>query len=81
MEWFSWGMTIPFLTVNVVVGGISRQPALVEGQLEDREYLCLTVSVDHDIVDGAPAARFVNRFVELIERGFGLIGDSGPAEV
>lgn len=68
-----WGMTIPFLTVNVVVGGISLKPGLVEGQLQSRELLCLTVSFDHDIVDGAPAARFVNRFVQLLESGSGLI--------
>ena len=74
-----WGMTIPFLTVNVVVGGISRRPVLVEGgRIEEREYLCLTVSVDHDIVDGAPAARFVSRFVALIEAGDGLV-DEGEA--
>jgi pyruvate/2-oxoglutarate dehydrogenase complex dihydrolipoamide acyltransferase (E2) component len=68
-----WGMTIPFLTINVVVGGISQKPVLVEGTLENREFLCLTVSFDHEIVDGAPAARFTNRFVERIESGFGLV--------
>ena len=31
--------------------------------------------MDHDIVDGAPAARFTARLKELIESGFGL-GDS-----
>jgi len=72
-----WGMTIPFLTVNVVLGGISTKPALVDGRVEPREVLCVTVSVDHEIVDGAPAARFVNRFAELIECGFGLV--DGPA--
>lgn len=70
-----WGMTIPFLTVNVVVGGISSKPLLVEGELREREVLCLTVSFDHEVVDGAPAARFVNRFVELIEMGSGLAGE------
>jgi pyruvate/2-oxoglutarate dehydrogenase complex dihydrolipoamide acyltransferase (E2) component len=75
-----WGMTIPFLTVNIVVGGIVRKPILVEGQIEEREFLCLTVSFDHSIVDGAPAARFVNRFIELIESGSGLIDDSKSAE-
>jgi pyruvate/2-oxoglutarate dehydrogenase complex dihydrolipoamide acyltransferase (E2) component len=32
-----------------------------------RDYLQLTVSFDHDIVDGAPAARFTKRLVELLE--------------
>jgi pyruvate/2-oxoglutarate dehydrogenase complex dihydrolipoamide acyltransferase (E2) component len=75
-----WGMTIPFLTVNVVVGGISRRPMLVDGHLQDREFLCLTLSFDHDIVDGAPAARFVNRFVELVEAGFGPASGSEAAK-
>ena len=35
--------------------------------MEEKEFLCLTVSVDHDIVDGAPAARFIRQFMRLIE--------------
>jgi pyruvate/2-oxoglutarate dehydrogenase complex dihydrolipoamide acyltransferase (E2) component len=30
------------------------------------------VEVDHDIIDGAPAARFVSRLKALLEAGFGL---------
>jgi pyruvate/2-oxoglutarate dehydrogenase complex dihydrolipoamide acyltransferase (E2) component len=51
-------------TTNITIGGIGRRQA--------REVLCLTVSVDHDIVDGAPAARFTQRLKELIEEGHGL---------
>ncbi len=32
----------------------------------------MTLSFDHDIVDGAPAARFARRLKELIESGYGL---------
>jgi pyruvate/2-oxoglutarate dehydrogenase complex dihydrolipoamide acyltransferase (E2) component len=32
-----------------------------------REFLNLTVSFDHDIVDGAPAARFVRSLADLVE--------------
>jgi pyruvate/2-oxoglutarate dehydrogenase complex dihydrolipoamide acyltransferase (E2) component len=39
---------------------------------EEREYLCLTLSMDHDIILGAPAARFTQRLRELIESGAGL---------
>jgi pyruvate/2-oxoglutarate dehydrogenase complex dihydrolipoamide acyltransferase (E2) component len=38
-----------------------------------REYLSVTVTFDHDIVDGAPAARFTQRLTDLIERGYGLV--------
>jgi pyruvate/2-oxoglutarate dehydrogenase complex dihydrolipoamide acyltransferase (E2) component len=71
-----WGITIPFLTLNVVLGGITEKPAIVGGRVEPREFLCLTISVDHDIVDGAPATRFVNRFRKLIESSYGLVEET-----
>lgn len=67
-----WGIPLTGHTLSVTVGGIVSRPAVIEAQIEDREYLCLTVSFDHDIVDGAPAARFIQRFKELVESGSGL---------
>jgi pyruvate/2-oxoglutarate dehydrogenase complex dihydrolipoamide acyltransferase (E2) component len=49
-----------------------RKPAVIEERVEPRDLLDLTVAFDHDVVDGAPAARFVKRLVELIESGYGL---------
>lgn len=67
-----WGL-VPFPhSLALVVGGIARKPAVVGDRIEPREILNLTVAFDHDIVDGAPAARFVQRLVELIESGYGL---------
>ena len=37
-----------------------------------RDYLSLTVSFDHNMIDGAPAARFTERLKQLIESGHGL---------
>jgi pyruvate/2-oxoglutarate dehydrogenase complex dihydrolipoamide acyltransferase (E2) component len=54
------------------VGGITWKPTVVEGRIEPRKILNLTVTFDHDIVDGGPATRFVRRLVELIESGCGL---------
>ncbi|HEY6004441.1 MAG TPA: 2-oxo acid dehydrogenase subunit E2, partial [Anaeromyxobacter sp.] len=58
---------VPLHTLCVTVGGITLKPGVVDGRIEPREYLALTASIDHDIVDGAPAARFANRLRELIE--------------
>ena len=68
------GWAIPFgvHTMDVALGGISEKPGVVDGRIEVREYLCLTLMFDHDIIDGAPAARFTQRFKELIENGYGL---------
>jgi hypothetical protein len=54
------------------VGSITWKPAIVEGRIEPREILNLTVAFDHYIIDGAPATRFTHRLVELIESGYGL---------
>jgi pyruvate/2-oxoglutarate dehydrogenase complex dihydrolipoamide acyltransferase (E2) component len=68
-----WGIPVSAYTLNVTVGGIAAKPGIgPDGRIEAREYLCLTVSVDHDVVDGAPAARFSQRLRELIEGGYGL---------
>jgi pyruvate/2-oxoglutarate dehydrogenase complex dihydrolipoamide acyltransferase (E2) component len=68
------GWAIPFgvHTLDIALGGISEKPGVVDGRIEIREYLCLTLSLDHDIVDGAPAARFTARLKELIESSYGL---------
>jgi pyruvate/2-oxoglutarate dehydrogenase complex dihydrolipoamide acyltransferase (E2) component len=67
-----WALTPPMHSLMLVVGGIALKPAVVEGRIEPREILNLTVGFDHDVVDGAPAARFVRRLLELIESGYGL---------
>jgi pyruvate/2-oxoglutarate dehydrogenase complex dihydrolipoamide acyltransferase (E2) component len=67
-----WGLSPTLHPLGLVVGGITWKPAVVEGRIEPREILNLTVTFDHDIVDGAPATRFVRRLVELIEGGVGL---------
>ncbi|HSM58966.1 MAG TPA: 2-oxo acid dehydrogenase subunit E2 [Candidatus Sulfomarinibacteraceae bacterium] len=67
-----WGIFPVSQALGLVVGSIARKPAVVEGQIVPREILHLTVMFDHDIVDGAPAARFTRRLLELIESGYGL---------
>jgi pyruvate/2-oxoglutarate dehydrogenase complex dihydrolipoamide acyltransferase (E2) component len=44
--------------VLVVVGGLSRRPRVVGDEIAVRDVLDLTVTIDHDVVDGAPATRF-----------------------
>lgn len=64
-----FGISFSAHTLSVTVGGISEKPAVVKGKIEPREMLDITVDFDHDITDGAPAARFVKVFKELIESG------------
>jgi hypothetical protein len=67
-----WGIPVPNHTLQVTLGGISEQPAVVDRAVTVRKMMSVTISFDHDIVDGAPAARFTQRLKELVERGDGL---------
>jgi len=68
-----WG--VGFLNVHTLglwVGGIAEKPMAHDGSIALRDCLHVTISFDHDIVDGAPAARFTHTFLELLESGAAL---------
>ena len=67
-----WGIPIAPPTLMITVGGIATKPRYVNGTLEPRELLDVTISVDHDLVDGAPAARFARSLAELLENADAL---------
>lgn len=72
-EGAGWAIPISEYTLMLTVGGIVRKPGFGPGgHVELCEHLSLTVSVDHDVVDGAPAARFTHRLKEMLEGGHGL---------
>jgi pyruvate/2-oxoglutarate dehydrogenase complex dihydrolipoamide acyltransferase (E2) component len=68
----TWLVPLTSTTVMVAVGSIAKRSALIDGVLQEREHLCLTVSFDHDIIDGAPAARFTSRFADILSSGDAL---------
>jgi pyruvate dehydrogenase E2 component (dihydrolipoamide acetyltransferase) len=49
------------------VGRIKRRPAVVDDQIMGREQVTLSLTFDHSIVDGAPAARFLQVLGKLVE--------------
>ena len=67
-----WAISPTNYTVQLTVGGISERPRIVDGEIEPREVLDLTITFDHDVVDGGAAARFVQRLVDRIEDADGL---------
>lgn len=67
-----WGLGLLNHTLEVVIGGNSQKPVYIKGKIEKREFLSVTIVVDHDVVDGAPGARFTKDLKDLIEKGHGL---------
>jgi hypothetical protein len=71
----AWGIPLTAYPLCITVGGISRQPrTLAVSSHGESELLSLTVSCDHALIDGAPAARFCQRLRELIEAGLNAKG-------
>ncbi|MFB9960887.1 2-oxo acid dehydrogenase subunit E2 [Agromyces bracchium] len=65
----SWGWAVPLapLTVIVTVGGVAERAVVRDGRVVARRMLPLTLSFDHALVDGAPAARFTETLRRTIE--------------
>ncbi|MBN2051760.1 MAG: 2-oxo acid dehydrogenase subunit E2 [Spirochaetales bacterium] len=66
------GFVVPcigsFRAVDFTLGSIVKKPMKVGGDITLREVLTMTVMFNHDIVDGAPAARFTNRLRSIFEK-------------
>jgi pyruvate dehydrogenase E2 component (dihydrolipoamide acetyltransferase) len=56
------------------VGRIAEKVVVVERAVAVRTMCTLSLSFDHRVVDGAPAAAFLARLAELLERPYALLG-------
>ncbi|NHJ46278.1 MAG: hypothetical protein FK733_00685 [Asgard group archaeon] len=59
---------VPFRdkTLNIAIGSIKDQVALRNGEVEERKILCTTFLFDHNVVDGAPATKFISRLSQIM---------------
>ena len=56
----------------IAFGSINDQPRVHGGEIAKRKVLHLTAIIDHNVVDGAPAGRFMDDLVQKMEKGWGL---------
>lgn len=71
------GLGLPFLvhTLDLLVGGMAERPGYGPGgDVERRSFLSIAVVADHDVVDGAPLARFLGELRRDLESGDTLEG-------
>lgn len=55
------------------VGRIVEKPVIHEGEIARRSLMVLSLTIDHRIVDGAPAADFLRTLKELLENPYRLL--------
>ena len=69
------GFAIPYIEggnrpLAFAIGSVVKNPGVINSEIKVREYLSITICINHDLVDGAPAARFVSRLKHRIEGYF-----------
>ena len=59
----------------LTLGAVKEQPAAIDGELTVRPLMTATLSVDHRLVDGITAARFLDTFKGMLENPLWLTLD------
>jgi len=72
VDFFTAMINLPEAAI-LSVGRIREEPAVVDGQIAIRSRMGLGLTVDHRLVDGAPAARFLQAIVRYIENPYLLL--------
>jgi pyruvate dehydrogenase E2 component (dihydrolipoamide acetyltransferase) len=57
----------------LAIGGVEEKPTVVDGQLEVRSRMRVTMSCDHRVIDGATGAKFLQTVRNYIENPLSLI--------
>ena len=57
----------------LAIGGVEEKPIVVDGQLEVRQRMRVTMSCDHRVIDGATGAKFLQTVRGYIENPLSLI--------
>ena len=57
----------------LAIGGVEEKPVVVDGQLELRHRMRVTMSCDHRVIDGATGAKFLQTVRRYIENPLSLV--------
>jgi pyruvate/2-oxoglutarate dehydrogenase complex dihydrolipoamide acyltransferase (E2) component len=68
------GMPIPVQPwpIQFSLGCLDKKVQIKDERIIEREILNVTITVDHDIMQGGIITRFLNEIYEMVESGFGL---------
>ena len=70
----AWIIPTSMHPLSIGIGSLNRKPVFHNGEAIIRDILHLTIALDHDVIDGLPAFRFVADLIDQLEHGAGLEG-------
>ena len=68
VDWFE-AVVFPGQSAILAVGGVAPRPVVIEGRMEIRPTVTVTLAADHRLINGRVAAEYLTRLKELIESG------------
>jgi pyruvate dehydrogenase E2 component (dihydrolipoamide acetyltransferase) len=57
----------------LAIGGVEEKPVVIDGQLEIRQRMRVTMSCDHRVIDGATGAKFLQTLKGFVENPLSLV--------
>lgn len=68
------GMPIPIQPwpIQFSLGCLDIRLRKENGQIVERDFLNVTITLDHDVIQGGTITRFLNEIYQMVESGFGL---------
>lgn len=67
-----WFIPISIHPLTIAIGSVVKKPDVFENEIVIRDHLYMSVLVNHDVIDGAPAARALTDLISLLENGYEL---------
>ena len=67
-----WFIPISVHPICFGVSSIIKKPSVINDIIEIREMLNMSILLDHDVIDGAPMARFISDLSKNIEKGLNI---------
>jgi pyruvate/2-oxoglutarate dehydrogenase complex dihydrolipoamide acyltransferase (E2) component len=77
----STGVPVCVCTSTFAVGSLEQRPVVREGEVRIRPMVHIILNCDHRVIDGAPAARFLNDVRLLLEGGLAQHVEDGTEKV
>lgn len=66
VDWFE-ALVFPGQTAILALGAVFARPVVVDGRIEPRRTVTVTLAADHRLVNGRTAAQYLEKLKEIVE--------------
>lgn len=67
-----WILPTSMHPMAIGIGSLNKKPVILNGEVQKRDILHLTLAIDHDVIDGMPALKFTADLGDKLEKGVGV---------